>query len=112
MGTYIDQVEGKDKVEENSENREIHLFIAVFKDSQEALNALKNYGGHLSQKGKVSSGSIVEFKATALKGEDPYQGKVMIVQKGFYLLGVAGFTKEEVGESLLVELIKNIIRGR
>jgi hypothetical protein len=108
IATYIDQAEVKDQVERNSEDRESHLFIAIFKDSKEALNALKIYRGHLSQKGKVSSGSIIEFKARALKGEDPYQGKVIIVHRGSYLLGVTGFIKEEVGENLLAELIRNI----
>jgi len=108
IGTYINQDEGKDQVGGNSENRESHLFIAVFKDSKEALNALKIYEGRLSQKGKVSSGSIIEFKARTLKGEDPYQGKIVIVHKGSYLLGVTGFTKEEAGENLLAELIRNI----
>jgi hypothetical protein len=112
IGTYIDQDEVKDQVEGNSENSESHLFIAVFKDSQEALNVLKIYEGHLSQKGKVSSGSIIQFKARALKGEDPYQGKVVIVHKGFYLLGVTGFIKEEAGENLLAELIRNLTRER
>jgi hypothetical protein len=108
IATYIDQAEVKDQVERNSEDRESHLFIAIFKDSKEALNALKIYRGHLSQKGKVSSGNIIEFKARALKGEDPYQGKVIIVHRGSYLLGVTGFIKEEVGENLLAELIRNI----
>jgi hypothetical protein len=76
------------------------------------LNALKIYEGHLSQKGRVSSGSIIEFKAKALKGEDPYQGKVVIVHKGPYLLGVTGFIKEEAGENLLAELIRNLTRER
>jgi len=93
IGTYIDQA---------------HLFIAVFKDSKEALNALKIFGGYLAQEGKVSSGSIIKFKARALKGEDPYQGKVVIVHKGSYLLGITGFIKEEAGENLLAELIRNI----
>jgi hypothetical protein len=102
IGTYIDQ----DK--ENSGKREFHLFIVVFKNSQEALNALKIYRDYLSPKGTGSSGSIIEFKARALKGEDPYQGKVEIVRKGSYLLGVTGFMKEEAGENLLAELVRNI----
>jgi len=93
IGTYIDQT---------------HLFIAIFNDSQEALNALKIYRDYLSQKGKVYSGSIIEFNARALKGEDPYQGKVVIVHKGSYLLGVTGFIKEGAGENLLLELKRNI----
>jgi hypothetical protein len=106
VGTYIA------RVEKNSENREFHLFIAVFKNSQEALNALKTYGGHLSKEVKVSSGSIIQFKDGVLRGEDPYQGKIVVVHKGSYLLGVVGFTQEEAGENLLVELMRNLTRGR
>jgi hypothetical protein len=43
-----------------------------------------------------------------LEGEDPYQGKVIVLQKGFYLLGVVGFEKEEYAENLLGELINNV----
>lgn len=88
--------------------KEFHLFLAIFKDSQEAMNALKFYKDDLSKKGKVSSGSIIQFKTGALKGEDTYQGKVIVLQKGFYLLGVVGFEKEEGGENSLKEFIEKV----
>jgi hypothetical protein len=88
--------------------KEFHLFLAIFKDSQEAMNALTFYKDDLSKKGKVSSESLIQVGNSALKGEDPYQGKVIVLQKGFYLLGVAGFEKEEVGENRLAEFMKNV----
>lgn len=88
--------------------KEFHLFLAIFKDSQEAMNALKFYKDDLSKKGKVSSGSIIQFKTGALRGEDPYQGKVIVLQKGFYLLGIVGFEKEEEGEARLMEFLKRV----
>jgi hypothetical protein len=88
--------------------KEFHLFLATFKDSQEAMNALKVYKDDLSKKGKVSSGSIIQFKTGALRGEDPYQGKVIVLQKGFYLLGIVGFEKEEGGENSLREFIEKV----
>lgn len=126
QGTYVEKVEvqvkakaeAEEKVEAKvkdeikdkvkTEGKEFHLFLAIFKDSQEAMNALKVYKDDLSKKGKVSSGSLIEFWTRALKGEDPYQGKVIVLQKGFYLLGVVGFEKEENAENLLTEFIKNI----
>jgi hypothetical protein len=126
QGTYVEKVEvqvkakaeAEEKVEAKvkdeikdkvkTEDKEIKLFLAIFKDSQEAMNALKVYKDDLSKKGKVSSGSLIEFGTRALKGEDPYQGKVIVLQKGFYLLGVVGFEKEENAENLLTEFIKNI----
>jgi len=120
QGTYIEKVEveaqGKvkakvevgDKGKARTEDKEVQLFIAIFKDSQEAMSALKVCQDDLSKKGKVSSGSIIEFETRVLKGEDPYQGKVIVLQKGFYLLGVVGFEKEEYAENLLAEFIKNI----
>ena len=115
-GTYIEKDEEKEKVEDEVgdkekariEDKEFYLFIAIFKDSQEAMSALKVYKDNLSKKGKVSSGSIIEFKTWGLKGEDPYQGKVIVLQKGFYLLGVVGFEKEEDGENLLTNFMKNV----
>jgi hypothetical protein len=96
QGTYMDG------------EKEFHLFLATFKDSQEAMNALKVYKDDLSKKGKVSSGSTIQFKTGALRGEDPYQGKVIVLQKGFYLLGIVGFEKEEGGENSLREFIEKV----
>ena len=115
-GTYLEKDVSKEKVEAKikdqekvkTEDKEFQLFIAIFKDSQEAMSALRVYKDNLSKKGKVSSGSIIEFKTWALKGEDPYQGKVIVLQKGFYLLGVVGFEKEEEGENLLTNFMKNV----
>ena len=104
QGTYVEKVE----VKAGAEDKEIKLFLAIFKDSQEAMSTLKVYKDDLFKKGKVFSGSIIEFGTRALKGEDPYQGKVIVLQKGFYLLGVVGFEKEENAENLLTEFIKNI----
>jgi hypothetical protein len=122
QGTYIEKVEVKaqgkvkakvevevgDKGKARTEDKEVQLFIAIFKDSREAMSALQVYKDDLSKKGKVSSGSIIEFETMALKGEDPYQGKVIVLQKGFYLLGVVGFEKEEDGENRLAEFVKKV----
>jgi len=102
--TYVEKVEGKDKVE----MKEFHFFLAIFRDPQQAMKALTVYKEDLSKKGKVSSGSIIEFQTKALKGEDPHQGKVMVLQKGFYLLGAVGFEKEEEVENRLGQFIKNV----
>jgi len=112
QGTYVEEVEVKDKIEDKNKaktgGKEFNLFLAIFKDSQEAMNALKVYKDDLSKKGKVSPESLIQIGTNALKGEDPYQGKVIVLQKGFYLLGVLGFEKEEVGENRLAEFMKNV----
>ena len=102
------KAEGRDKDRTKNGQKEFKLFLAIFQNSQKANNALKDFKDNLSKKGKVSSGSIIEFETRALKGEDPYQGKVMVVQKGFYLLGVVGFEKEEDGENLLAEFMREV----
>jgi hypothetical protein len=119
-GTYVEKDEAKekakvevraeaeDKNKVRTEDKEFQLFIAIFKDSQEAMSALRVYKNYLSQKGKVSSGSIIESKTWGLKGEDPYQGQVIIVHKGPYLLGVIGFEKEKDGENRLAEFVKQV----
>ena len=98
----------EDETKAKTENKEFKLFLAIYRDSQEAMNALKAYKEDLSKKGNVFSGSIIEFKASAVRGEDPYQGKVFVLQKGFYLLGVVGFEREEEGEDLLAEFVKKV----
>ena len=102
QGTYVEKVEGK------AEDKAFKLFLAIFQNSQKATQALREFKDNLSKKGKVSTGSIIEFETRALKGEDPYQGKVLVLQKGFYLLGVVGFEKEEDGENRLAEFTREV----
>jgi hypothetical protein len=104
QGTYVEKVEVKGKVE----MKEFHLFLAILKDPQQAMTALKVYKEDLSRKGRVLSGGLIQLEARALKGEDPYQGKVIVLQKGFYLLGVVGFEKEEEGENRLAEFVREV----
>lgn len=81
--------------------REMKLFIALFKNSNEAGNALRHYREELVKRGKVYPST-----PDTLKGEDFYQGQVLAVQKRSYLLGAIGF--REKGDRLLATLIKNI----
>ncbi len=104
QGTYVEEAGGRAE----DEKKEFKLFLAIFQNSQKANHALRDFKDALSKKGKVSSGSIIEFETMALKGEDPYQGKVMVVQKRSYLLGIVGFEKEEEGENRLAEFVKNV----
>lgn len=111
-GTYIEKTEVKAEVEDKDRIRtgqeEFKLFLAIFQNPQAANSALKNLRSDLSKKGKVSSESIVGSETGTLKGVDPYQGKVRVVQKGFYLVGIVGFEKEEGGENRLAEFVKNV----
>jgi hypothetical protein len=122
QGTYIekaeDEAKGKAKVKDRiniedekkakSKEKEIKLFLAIFKDSQEAMGALKAYREELSKKSKVPVSISSQFGSNTLKGEDPYQGQVIVSQKGFYLLGVIGFKKEKDGENRLSEFMKEL----
>jgi hypothetical protein len=102
QGIYIENVDAR------VESKEYKLFLAIFKNSEEAMNTLKVYRENLSKKGKPFSGSFIQSGNRALKGEDPYQGKIIVLQKGFYLLGVVGFKQEEFAENLLAELVKKV----
>ena len=104
QGTYLEKVKAEVKVE----NKEFQLFLAVFENSQEAMVGLRKYREELSKEGKVHSGIPAPFGSNALKGEDPYRGKVIVVPKGFYLLGAVGLEREKDGENLLVEFMKRI----
>jgi len=110
QGTYMEKVGIKDKIEDRDkgdvEGKEFKAFLAIFKDSQGATNSLKVYKDDLIKKGKVSS--VHQSETGVLKGEDPYHGKVIVLQKGFYLLGAVGFEKEEDAENRLAEFIKNV----
>jgi len=102
------EVKVKEKVKVRAEVKEINLFIAIFRNSQEALGALKIYKDNLSKKGKVHSPIPAQLGPHALRGEDPYRGKIILVPKGFYLLGAVGFEREKEAEALLAEFIRNV----
>jgi len=106
QAAYLEKTEDKDK--QGSDDREFHLFLAIFNNSQDAEDALKTYRENLSKKGKVDSTTPARFGPNGLKGEDPNRGKVIIVQKGFYLAGIKGFDNEGNAEKLLEEFFKNI----
>jgi hypothetical protein len=104
QGMYVEEAGGQAE----DEKKECKLFLAIFQDSQKANNALRDFKDDLSKKGKVSSENMVASETRGLKGEDPYQGKVMMVQKGAYLVGMVGFEKEEAGENRLAEFVRKV----
>jgi hypothetical protein len=116
QGTYMEKVEVEVKVKVEAEDRdkakteakEFHLFLSIFKNSHDATMALKTYRGYLSKKGKIQLGAPASFDPSALKGEDPYKGQVIVVQKSFYLLGVVGFEKERYAENLLGDFVNSV----
>lgn len=118
QGVYLEKAEAKVKVEEKDrsklegkaegEDKEYYLFLVILKDPKDAEDALKTYRDSLSKKGKVHSEVPALFGSNALKGEEPYRGKVIVVSKGFYLAGIIGFENVKSAENLLEVLVKNI----
>jgi hypothetical protein len=92
QGTY----QGKDG------DKEPKLFIAIFKSSQEAANALKQFRDGLAKNGK-----IYQFKAETLRGEEHQWGEILVIQRKSYLVGATGF-KEQEANNLLSKLIENL----
>lgn len=96
----------KNKADE--EQKEFNLFLAIFRNMEDAKRALKTYRGYLTQKGKVESKTPPGFGPSALEGKDPYKGKLLITQKGSYLIGIIGFENEEKAMEQLGEMIQRI----
>ncbi len=78
-----------------SGEKESQLFLCLFKDSKEASSALMVFQKDLSKTGKVSPEKVPLLVSRSFKGEDPYHGKIVVLQKRRYLLGEAGFEREE-----------------
>jgi hypothetical protein len=122
QGVYEEKVEAKAEAKAEAEakakakaedelragDREFHLFLAIFSNSQDSKDALKTYRDVLSKRGKVDSITSAGFGPNSLKGEDPNRGKMIIVAKGFYLAGITGFDSVGYAEKLLEEFLKNI----
>ena len=85
-----------------------HLFLAVFKKSQDVQRAFDAFKDYLTQKGKMTPRVTTEFGSKTLRGESPYQGQIIVLQKGPYLLGGMGPQVGEKEESGLAEFVKNV----
>ena len=92
---------------EKKEPQEFQLFLALFRNSQEAKRASVSYKEYISRKGAVQEAIQNDFATPAWSGEDPYQGKVLVLQKNGYLMGAVG-VKSPLAEIRLKELAKNL----
>ncbi len=104
QGVYLQKGEEKSK----EGDKEYYLFLVIFKDPKELENGLNTYRDTLSKKGKVDSGASTPFGSKAVKGADTYRGKILMVPKGNYLLGAAGFENDKEGEKRLTEFINHV----
>jgi hypothetical protein len=111
-GTYIgkdeDKVKAEDKDRTKTEVKEFHLFIAIFRNAQEATSALRIYRDYLTQKGKIYLDRPIGLEPHSFRGEDPYQGQIIVTQKEIYLLGAIGFQKAKNGKDRLTEFMKEV----
>ena len=102
------QAKFESKTKAEAEKKEFHLFLAIFKNREETRSALTSYRDYLAKNGKVQFKIPADFGPHALAGEDPYKGRVFVVQKGVYLIGIAGFEREKEARDCLAEAIKNV----
>ncbi|MBM4328366.1 MAG: hypothetical protein FJ118_14525 [Deltaproteobacteria bacterium] len=97
-----------DKTEAAAEGPDSNLFIAVFPNPEEAESAFRSFKEVLIKKGSAHAPLSPQTGFEPARGEDAYQGKLIIAHKGPYLIGAAGFEKEKDAESLLAELSASI----
>ncbi len=100
--------QGSYYTKERAEGKEFHLFLSIFRNSREATEALKSIQRVLSKRGKILSSSSVRFGKEEVIGIDPYQGRILVLQKGVYLLGAIGFEKEEDIKKTFTEFMKRV----
>ena len=89
-------------------DKEFRLFLAVFENGQAVKKTFETYKHYLSSKGKLFNQIPVNFAPDAFRGKDPYQGELLIVQKGLYLLGGMGSQIGNKELSWLEEFVRNI----
>jgi|SRR5271157_4872494 len=105
---YVEKDEIKTDAKTMSEGRDFQLFLSIFENSQEAINALRLFRENLSKKGKVAEGISTQFGPDSLTGVDPYQGKTIVAHTGPYLVGAVGFEQDKDGEQRLAELMNEL----
>jgi len=106
--SYLEKDETKTDAKTSLEGRDFQLFLSIFENSQETMNALRLFREHLSKKGGVAEGISAQFGPDALTGVDPYQGKAIVTHKGHYLVGAVGFERDKDGEQRLAELMREV----
>jgi hypothetical protein len=106
--TYVEESVENKQGESQRAGRDCHLFLAIFRNSQEAMHSLEQYFEDLSRTGSAQIGTSTQLGPKTFTGTDPYQGKVIVAQKGPFLAGAVGFEKEGQGENKLLELITKI----
>ena len=106
--SYVEKDETKTDPKTMSEDREFHLFLSIFENSQEATNALRLFRENLSKKGSVAEGISTQIGPDTLTGVDPYQGKTIVAHKGPYLVGAVGFQQDKDGEQRVAELMNEV----
>ncbi len=106
--TYLVPDKSGGKPEARAEGPDSSLFLAIFDNTEEAEGALKTFKEDLAKKGSaaVAVGTAPGFDS--VKGADPYQGKLIMVHKGQYLAGAAGFEEDKTAEDLVAELLKHV----
>ncbi len=106
--TYVPSENKASKENTGDEGPDSNLFIAVFDNTDELESALESFKEVLSN-GKSARGANRALHGLKMvTGEDAYQGKIVIVHKGRYLAGTAGFKSKEVAEGLLADLMKKM----
>lgn len=107
-GTYSVPDGRKAQADGVNESHESSLFLAVFDSPKEAGSSLKSFKEDFAKRGSSQLPVHTQSGFDTVTGDDAYQGKLMILQKGRYLVGAAGFEREEDAQGLIGELIEHI----
>jgi hypothetical protein len=89
-------------------DKEFQLFLAVFKNPEEAKTGLRAFRNYLSTKGKIAQEIPAGFGPDALRGKAPYQGDILVLQKASYLVGVASPEFGGKEEARLTDLVNRV----
>jgi len=103
--SYVEKNDTKTDARITSESRDFYLFLSVFENSQEVMNALKVFKDHLSEIGRMGEGVSTQLGSDVVTGVDPYHGKTIVAHKGVYLVGAVGYEQDKLGEQRLAELM-------
>ena len=106
--TYVAPDKSDAEPEAKSDSPDSTLFIAIFDNDEEAESALKEFKDALAKGASDQARVSMQPGFETAKGEDPYQGKLVVTRKGPYLVGTAGFENDKDAESLLGELSASI----
>jgi len=89
------------------EGQKVSAFVAFLLSYKDAVKAMEQHRIFLN-KSKKNCLSLKGFEKNSFVSEEPFHKKIIVTQKGPFVIGVYDLVTTETGKKLLLDILKNI----